>query len=601
MYFRYKQIKSTRQLQLVSSYRNAEGKPRQRIVATLGNAQLPTGEEKAIAKAVEQRLVGGGLLFDFQLSEEAAQWVDRIEKLATQTRSAALTDQPEKIDGVLVDEIETAGVVEYGPELVGMAAWNELGLTDLLSSLGMNHRAVSIAQMMVLNRLIEPLSERGLIHWLQQTALPEILDTRITLTTKDRLYKTSDELFSRKKIIEAFLRERETDLWSLQRSIVLYDMTNTHFEGLCKANPKAARGKNKQKRNDCPQVAVGMTFDGQGFPLAHEVFKGNIYEAHTLEKMLEKLEGGNDEKTKSMVIVDAGIATKDNLQMLKEKGYSYLVNVTRNSRSKYAQDFDQDGFSELEGRMPNERIWVKLIEDPDHPGQRLVLCKSAARANKEQAIISKAEAKFIEDVDNLGGQVSKGTIKDPVKIQKRIGKIHQRHSRVARFYQVDLVNGQLCIERKQESINQALELCGNYVLRTDESQLSAEQLWRLYMTLLKAESGFKMLKSDLGLRPNFHQIPKRVEGHIFITVLAYHLLCWIQTKLQNAGDRRHWSSIRRLLRTHCIQTILLPVEQGHTIAIRKPSRPEEEQVRLYKIFGIDFAGAYRTQKSIFRK
>ena len=166
---------------------------------------------------------------------------------------------------------------------------------------------------------------------------------------------------------------------------------------------------------------------------------------------------------------------------------------------------------------------------------------------------------------------------------------------------MDLVNGQLCIERKQESINQALELCGNYVLRTDESQLSAEQLWRLYMTLLKAESGFKMLKSDLGLRPNFHQIPKRVEGHIFITVLAYHLLCWIQTKLQNAGDRRHWSSIRRLLRTHCIQTILLPVEQGHTIAIRKPSRPEEEQAQLYKIFGIDFAGAYRTQKSIFRK
>lgn len=596
MFFREKRVKNTRLMQLVESYRDEEGHPRQRIVASLGDAKVSENARPRIARCVQQRLHGQRELFDAHLSAGEAEWVDRIVKIAERTRSAQRERGIQTLDGVIADKVDTVNVVEFGPQLVGMSAWRASGLSEKLAELGLNRRTAAIAQSMVINRLIEPLSEWALIEWLEHTALPECLNVRVTRTTKDRLYKTSDELLAQRKKLEEHLRGAEAAWFDKPGSIVLYDVTNTHFEGLCEANPKAARGKNKQKRNDCLQVAVGMAFDEHGLALAHEVFEGNITDAKTLLQMLERLESSVAGTRKPVVILDAGIATDANLQLLKQRGHSYLVNITRGRRATYAQEFSAAGFTPLLGRDADKQVEVKTIAHPEVADDRLVLCRSMKRREKEQAMISKAEERFFKDAEALRVRVWQGRLKDPEKVLKKIGGLLAKHPRVARFHEVTFTDGVISIRKDESKLDAAYELCGDYVLRTDQ-QFQADELWTLYMTLLKAEAGFKMLKGTLGLRPNFHQKEFRVDGHIFITVLAYHLLCWIHNRLEAAGDRRTWRTIRRLLRTHCLLTTRFPLNAGRIVSIRKASIPDEEQIRIYNMLGINWRSAYKTRKT----
>lgn len=594
MYFRTKSIKGSHLVQLVHSYRNSDGLPRQRVIASLGDAKLPEAEKSLIASAVERRIHGEGDFFDSSLSPEATAWVDRIVQLAGRSQAAKPVPQA-TVDGVILDSIETTDVVELGPELLALKAWEELRFTPMLEALGMNPSAIATAQLMVSNRLIEPLSEWALIDWSYRTAIPELLDIRITKSAKDRLYRTSDELMAHRKDIEAALRERERDLFSLSRSVILYDVTNSHFEGFCASNPKAKHGKNKQHRNDCRQIAVGIAFDEYGFPLAHETFEGNMADTKTLPLILDRL-ARHEEGLKPVVILDAGFASHANLALLKERGYSYIVNITRGSRSKYADSFKNETFEALPGRSEEQRVEVKKIIDPEDSASHLVLCRSAQRRIKEEAMISSAEKRFLAAAAALSKSIEKGVFKRAAVIERKIGALQKRHARTARFYTLKHNAGQLEITRDEEKMKSAVAQCGDYVLKTDKS-LGATQLWELYMTLLKAEAGFCQLKGTLGLRPNFHQLEDRVDGHIFISVLAYHLLRWIGKRLEAHNDMRDWQTIRRLLGTHSLVTTRLPLADGRTINIRKPSQPDDEQKRVYQMLDIDWKSAFPTRKT----
>jgi transposase len=595
MYFRTKTIKATPLVQLIESYRNAQGKPRQRVIASLGDAQLPEGEEKTIARAVEQRLRGEDVLFEDELSSEGAAWVTRIVQLTERSKATRPAAKSPVLDGVLVDQIESENVVDFGPELVALEAWNTLGLTTILEDLHLPKQQIATAQLLVANRLIEPLSEWALIKWAERTALPELLDLRVTKTTKDRLYRTSDALLGHRQIIEQKLRDTERTLFSSRRKLVLYDVTNTHFEGLCESNPKAKHGKNKQKRNDCRQVAVGMAFDEQGNALAHEVFAGNMADTSTLSHILARLDQ-LDVGEKPVVILDAGFASADNLALLKKLGYAYLINITRGSRTKYATAFADENFTTIPGRSATKQVDVKTITDPDDPDQQLILCRSQQRRHKEVAMISNAEARFLTDANALHERIKKGQIKQPHLIDQKIGRLQKQHPRAARFYTLERDGTGLNIRRNDEKMEEALSLCGSYVLKTDQS-IDPVTLWELYMSLLKAESGFRLLKSSLGLRPNHHQLEDRVDGHIFISVLAYHLLNWIRQKLEQSGDPREWNTIRRILRTHSLISTRVPLQDGRIITMRKPSNPDAEQARIYTALGIDWKAAYTPKRS----
>jgi len=366
-------------------------------------------------------------------------------------------------------------------------------------------------------------------------------------------------------------------------------------EGLCESNLKARHGRNKQKRNDCRQVAVGMAFDERGLALAHDVFEGNIAESRTLAHMLDRL-ALPGEDMKPVVILDAGFASQANIDLLKERGLGYLINITRGSRTRHAKDFAAGGFTLVPGRDEKDPVEVKTLADPDQPGGFLILCRSALRREKETAMLSRAEARLLANIAALRKSIEEGRIKKRAVIERRIGGLQKKHPRVARFYTLTHENGTLSATRDDEKHRHANDLCGDYVLKTDQS-MDPTKIWSLYMVLLQAEEGFSCLKGTLGLPPNFHQLESRVEAHIFISVLAYHLLTWVRESLRACGDLRDWKTLRRLLSTHSLTTTILPLSDGRILHIRKPSLPDPGQALLYAKLHIDWKCAYQPLKT----
>jgi transposase len=607
MFFRRKKSASGQTLQLLEAYRNAQGEPRHRVVVSLGDSRLAPAHWPTVAEAVANRLLGQAELLPLGLPPRERRQVDAIVKRVDREgrwraagRPGTAADTGEIfIDGVLIDKVEHTHTTPLGPSLVGWEAWQRLGLPEALAGLGFNPAQAQAAAISVIHRLASPGSERALVQWLPDSSLPELLVCQVTEGIKDRFYRVSDQLLAARKGLEKHLRGKEATLFNLDRSILLYDLTNSYFEGEALGNPKARRGKSKEKRNDCPQIVVGMIFDQAGFELAHRVFAGNQNDGKSLVEMVEELQQilGPEERAKGaakpLIILDGGVGTQANLALLRLHGWGYLVNDTRRGRSVYRKEFAaEEGFQDLARPAGQAQVRVRIMADPESaetPPDRLVLCRSQGRRDKETAIRSQAEVRFLAALEKLAKRVKSGKLTDPDKIQRSIGRVQTRHSRVQRFYKVELkaVPGQaLRWTRVDQTYQEDEKLLGCYVLRTCRQELGAPEIWSLYMGLTKAEEGFRALKGGLGLRPNYHQLEGRVDGHVFITVLAYHLWRWVAQTLEDARENRSWETIRTVLQTHCYTTILLPTKTGRTYRVRRAGLPEESQKSIYRALGI---------------
>ena len=622
MFLRVKTSPSGQCLQLLESYRNAQGKPCHRVVVSLGDAQIAQADRALVARMVSQRLYGLAELFPETTRSEVLNWVDGIAKRVEREGRwqplgppAAAQTQGQVIDGVLADQVTHTHTTPLGPSLLGWAAWQRLEMPKVLGSLGFNPAQAQTAAVSVINRLVDPGSELALVDWLPDSSLPELMGLETTQAGKDRFYRVSDLLMKHRAAIETHLRDLQGKLFSVDRTVLLYDLTNSYFEGEALGNPKAKRGKSKEKRNDCPQVVLGMVFDQRSFELAHRVFEGNLSDGKSLVHMIgemeklaapaEQLPGAGQ---RSLVLLDGGIATPANLALLREKQIRYLVNDSRQGRKTYQKEFAEDEqFSAIADRENQSVVKVRKLADPlwqppdpaaepepEAKGKHttppqpdtLVLCWSEGREEKESAIRSSAEVKYLAALEKLGQRVAKGQLKNQTKIHQAIGRLQSQHCRIQRFYQVELKaegKGRRVVwTRKAEPYEAADDLLGCYVLRTNAGEDSAQDIWNLYMTLSKAEEGFRSLKGDLGLRPNYHQLEGRVDGHIWITILAYHLLSWIRETLRDQGDHRSWGTVRRILQTHCYTTIVLPTKSGSLHRIRKAGEPDELQKVIYQ-------------------
>mgnify|MGYP001562665305 FL=1 len=606
MFFRRKSSPSGRVLQLLEAYRNPHGQPRQRVVLSLGDAPMAAEDWKPVAAAVGARLYGEPPLLPVELSAGAQGWVDSITRRVMREgrwlplRPALNDPRAESLDGVLVDQVTHSQSAVLGPVLVAQHAWGALRLPEALSALGFNPTQQALAAASVINRLVEPLSEHALRDWLSGTALPELLGEGILKGDPNRFYYVSDALLRQQTELEAHLRGQQARHFHFARTILLYDLTNTHFEGEARRNAKAKRGKNKQGRSDCPQVVLGMVYDEQGFELAHRTFAGNQSDSKSLVAMVEslRLAAGYPESGELLppapvlVILDAGVATAGNLKLLAKAKFHYLVNDTRRGRKKWRAEFAQEEkFQPLAGREHKSEVKVRALDVKG--GQRLVLCKSQGRREKELAIRSGAEKRFLAGLEKLHARLQKGQLTDGVKAQRALGKLLERAARVQRFYRVELqdaanLRAGLSWQRQDEVSAEDEQLLGCYVLRTDRSELGAERLWKLYVLLTQAEDGFAALKGDLGLRPNFHQLEGRVDAHIFITVLAYQLLRFITYTLEQKDDHRDWPTLRRVLQTHCYATMSLPTRNGTVVQVRRAGAPEGCHQEIYEKLGINW-------------
>ena len=380
MFFYRKKSKSGKVLQLLESYRNRQGKSTHRVVVSLGDAALPETSWKSVAKIIESKLYGYIELFEVAATDQP--WIDSIlkrieregrwqpassEKVLLAARGSGEENKAgfEVVDGVLIDEVGHTHETTLGPELVGLNAWADLRLDDYLKQLGFSGAQRRAAACSVINRLVDPVSENRLALWLQSSSLPDVLGEDCLFSGHDKYYKISDLLYDRHEEIENHLSKKIASHFGFQRTYILYDLTNSHFEGECQENDKAKRGRNKQKRHDCVQVVVGVCFDEHGFILFHRTFSGNMSDSKSLLEMISTMQACSEEsnllgsQTRPIVIIDAGIATKDNVKLLRKEGFSYLVNETRQSRTQYKKYFNEkDRFTPV--KKGEKQLTVKI-------------------------------------------------------------------------------------------------------------------------------------------------------------------------------------------------------------------------------------------------
>lgn len=438
--------------------------------------------------------------------------------------------------------------------------------------------------------MLSPGSELKTHDWLQsRTGLGELLDHDYGNTSLTRLYTVSDKLLKQQTALESFLAKQEQSLFDLNRNIVLYDLTNTYFEGQCQSNANAQFGRSKEKRSDCPLVTLGLVLDGDGFPLSSQVFPGNASEPATLAKMIEGLQVKNTENSeKPVIIMDAGIASADNIAWLIEQDYHYLV-VSREQYKKNPRE-QQNAILVRNTERSNVAVYSETDQET---GEIRLYCHSEQKAKKEQAIRNRFHVRMEEALNKLhSGLSKKGTIKKYTKVIERIGRLREKNTHVAQDYTIEVIadpekNNAIQIEWRRKPQSEIKDKhCGVYCLRTNIPDWPEEQLWSTYTILTEIESTFRSLKTELGLRPVYHQKQDRVTGHLFITLLAYHLVHTLRFQLKQQGINLSWESIRNILSTQQRITITLPTDRHQTIHLRTTTKAEVRQKQIYDALGI---------------
>jgi transposase len=582
---------------LVESVYTRKG-PRQKVICSLGDLRpRPAREWLKLAHKIEDALVGQASLFEGP-DAEVERIVRQVRGRQSEKPGKTPTQGPdasadEDLIAVHADQVRVERPREAGPVHVGYQFWKRLGMGEILRALDFTSRAIQLTCAMTLNRLIHPQSEHAMPNWIRRTALGDILGVDFRSLVEDPLYRNLDRLHPNRVAIEQALVKRERNLFNLDRTVFLYDLTSTYFEGKALANPKAKRGYSRDKRPDCKQVVVGLVINREGFPLAHEVFAGNVQDRQTLGTMLDLLAQRVGFARGQTVVIDRGMAFPENLQELKDRKLHYVVATRQSERDAWLDEFEEeDGFEEVH-RPPSplnpfQKKSKVLVKREPRDGETFILCTSSERSEKDRAIRERQEERFLADVAKLEKRISEGRLVQPVAIGEAIGRLKERYPRVARYHPLrfDTKNRTFQCEPNQALREKAQMLDGAYLLRTDRDDLDAKEAWLLYMTLTRAENAFRAMKSPLAERPIFHQLEHRVDTHIFLCVLAYHLLVAIETTLRDGGCHSCWATVRQTLATHQVATIVLPMEGGKLLEIRKGTTPEAEHVELYRLLEV---------------
>ena len=460
--------------QLVRSVQTPEG-PRQRMICSLGDlSPRPAEAWRRLTHQVEDALQGQPGLFEGSREPEVEQIVRQIRErqagcLVSTVRRHDTAD--EDLIAIHADRVQVEYASEAGPVHVGDRFWKRLGLDEILRGLEFSERAIQLTCAMTLNRLIHPASERAMPGWIRSTALEDIWGVDFRTLCDDGLYRNLDRLYPNRAAIEAGLVQRERSLFNLQPTVFFYDLTSTYFEGQALSNPKARRGYSRDKRPDCKQVVVGLVIGREGFPLAHEVFAGNVQDRQTLGTMLDRLKTRIGLAPGATVVVDRGMAYAENLQEIRDRNLHYVVAARQPERDQWLDEFeDPQGFEKMH-REPSPRnlfqkkseVRVKLVYQGD---ERCVLCTSSQRVAKDRAIRSKQELRFLADVEKLRQRIAKGRLVREVAIGEAIGRLKERYPRVARYHLLsyDAAGRQLRHEPDEAKKAKAERLDGGYLL-----------------------------------------------------------------------------------------------------------------------------------------
>jgi hypothetical protein len=482
-----------------------------------------------------------------------------------------------------LDSLELVDPRSVGVEHAALSVMRQCGLEAKLEQLGLNRPQIAAAVGNIVARMAQPGSELAAHAWLKDTSgLGELIDFDFEGMDLNRLYRASDALYKHREALQEHLFGQARSMFALGQTITLYDLTNTYFEGVAAGVSKAKRGHSKECRSDCPLVTLAMALDASGLVRRVQFFAGNASEPTTLKGMLTGLHAAPG----ATVVMDAGIATEANLTWLREQGYHYVVVSKLRERQ-----FDPALTTSTQSAGD---VTIKLQRVIDAQGHVLLYCHSPARQEKDRAIDTAKASGLEAALTRLRAGLSKprGT-QDVATVMQRLGRAKQRFARAAQHYEITVatdpegkrVTAITWVKRIKPG--SAAAHPGVYCLRTTLVDQDNATLWRTYIMLTELESVFRSLKTDLGLRPVFHRIDRRVEGHLFISVLAYHFVHTLRLKLKAQGVNDSWNTLRQTLATQRRVTVTLQRRDGRTVHVRKATRPKPRHQTLGTLLKLD--------------
>jgi hypothetical protein len=556
---------------LVESYRTARGS-RQRVVAYLGNLDEPLRRGVLLA--------AGG-----------ADWVAQLPLPGIDPAPPAEAEWVE----VDVSRVRVERSRAFGGAWLALQVAERLGLpTFLREQVRTGCEEIPwplMALVLVLGRLCEPGSELSLAEQgFARTALSELLGVPAAKVNDDRLYRTLDRLLPSKAALEKHLKTRLGELFGLEYDLLLYDVTSTFFEGQAERNPQAQRGYSRDQRPDCKQVCIALVVSREGIPLGYEVFAGNRADVTTVEEIVEKIETQYGRADRIWVL-DRGMVSEDNLEFLREQQRRYIVGTPKGQLRRFEAELVGQGWSAV-----HPGLEVKLCPAPDGE-ETFILCRSADRREKERAMHARAATRLEAGLKELAAACAKQTpgTRTVAQVERRVGRLLEKSTRAARLFTVEVKEpeeaaegGPVTITWKRHAVwsEWAALSEGCYLLRTNVSGWTAAELWHAYIQLTEAEAAFRIQKTDLALRPIWHQTEARVQAHLLVCFLGYVLWKTLGKLCQRAGlgdcPRKVFDAVSQLRTVD----VVLPTRQGVEIRRRCVERPDAHQAILLQRLGL---------------
>jgi len=490
---------------------------------------------------------------------------------------------------VLVEQVRLERPRRFGDCLLGLELWKRLGLDRFWEPLLDREEDPAevtwsrVAALLAINRLCAPGSELAIEErWYPATALDDLLGIEEGGINHTRLYRALDRLLPHKTKLEQHLTRRYGELFAAEFDVLLYDLTSSYVEGAARKDPMMRRGYSRDHRPDCKQVVIALIVNVEGFPLSYVTFDGNRADVTTLEAVLRMVERKYG-KARRIWVFDRGVVSEENLEALRRRGGQYLVGTPRSKLKQFEQSLlETSGWERV-----RREVEVKLVPIPQGE-ETYLLCRSTARRQKEQAIRSRFSGRMEKALKALQKRVAEGQLKDRHKVERRLGSLQARHPQVADLYQVSVTEkaGVLTLEWKLIADRQRWQRAreGAYLLRTNLSPAAPDKLWKNYIQL--TEAAFRALKSELSIRPIFHQLERRAKAHILVAFLGYAL--WVTLKHLLARKHSAFSPAQALalLGRLISADIVLPTADGHQIRLRRVTTPTTEQKALLDQLGI---------------
>src|SRR3984893_1665314 len=546
---------------LVETVRTPDG-PRQRTICYLG-------ELNGSAQARWQKTIEG-----FNEQGEHTQ-------LKLFPNDAELPDDP-SVARVLGKKGRVERTGGFGDLYLGLELWKRLGLEEFFTR-HLDHEFADVpwsrvAAAVAINRLCDPGSELAIErHWYPGTALDDLLHIGTGKINDTRLYRCLDRLLPLKTKIEQHLKQRFGELFQAEFDVLLYDLTSTYVEGTAEENSMMRRGYSRDHRPDCEQLVLALIVNSDGFSFSYELFDGNRADVTTVEAILRTVERKHG-KARRVWIFDRGVVSEENLVAIRKRCGQYLVGTPRSKLKQFEQELLKDDFEKI-----RTEVEVKQIKIPGGE-ETYILCRTVGRKEKEKAIRSRFVAKIEKALTGLAKRIADGKLKDRGKMFMGLGRIQASHPQVADLYEMavkDTQEGARLVWRQKPEQQHWLEAReGAYLLRTNLTVDGAADLWKKYMQLTEVEAAFRTLKSELAIRPLFHQLERRVKAHVLVAFLGYALLVTLKHLLKRAGSEYSPANVLKRLAELYSVDIVLPTVEGREIWLRRITKLDDEQRQI---------------------